>query len=34
MSFYEKRLEKVRRAMTEWGADILFLNFSPDMVSC
>jgi Xaa-Pro aminopeptidase len=32
MSFYEKRLEKVRQAMTEWGADLLFLNFGPDMV--
>jgi Xaa-Pro aminopeptidase len=32
MSFYKKRLDKVRQAMTQWGADILFLNFSPDMV--
>jgi len=32
MSFYEKRLEKVRQAMAQWGADLLFLNFGPDMV--
>jgi len=32
MSFYEKRLEKIRQAMKEWGADILFFNFGPDMV--
>lgn len=32
MSFYKKRLQNVRQAMAEWGADILFLNFSPDMV--
>lgn len=32
MSVYKKRLEKIRQAMTGWGADLLFLSFGPDMV--
>ena len=32
LSFYKKRLGKVRQAMKSWGADLLFLNFGPDMV--
>lgn len=28
---YARRIEKVRQAMREWGAQLLFLNYGPDM---
>ena len=31
MPDYQKRVERVRAAMREWGADLLFLNYGPDM---
>ncbi len=31
MADYQKRVERMRAAMREWGADLMFLNYGPDM---
>jgi len=31
MNPYQRRLERVRAAMREWNADVMFLNYGPDL---